>query len=324
MSKVALQKGMNSGKSISGSRTDQKSIVARSSEMVLIVTELKFRPPGERVPPTEKGKEVYISPRSIKATTCCNLGEDFKDTKPLVIRVNVAASEKGDCWRVCNHAGDCNTAHPGLKSPNLWGRLGEALNWELFLCTYDDYNNPTKFRNINELKNINLELRTLAGECLNDIQLTLPRNFDIKNHISPDHCSLKLQKLELSGGNLATFAPTYQASLWIYIAKKRVAEFRFTVRPGSVGKAVMKEGETPARPLRPGQIIDHLVFQFMDKYGNLAEKGEVVDLALEGLKLCDRKGGSTRKVDDSSCVDLGGRLKVEARYGDTGRKTQPL
>lgn len=36
--------------------------------------------------------------------------------------------------------------------------------------------------------------------------------------------------------------------------------------------------------------------QFMDKYGNLAEKGEVVDLALEGLKLCDRKGGSTRKV----------------------------
>nr|PNR30969.1 hypothetical protein PHYPA_027285 [Physcomitrium patens] len=346
MSKVALQKGMNSGKSISGSRTDQKSIVARSSEMVLIVTELKFRPPGERVPPTEKGKEVYISPRSIKATTCCNvsglyrfkpsqvsdlimkktgtymltlkiLGEDFKDTKPLVIRVNVAASEKGDCWRVCNHAGDCNTAHPGLKSPNLWGRLGEALNWELFLCTYDDYNNPTKFRNINELKNINLELRTLAGECLNDIQLTLPRNFDIKNHISPDHCSLKLQKLELSGGNLATFAPTYQASLWIYIAKKRVAEFRFTVRPGSVGKAVMKEGETPARPLRPGQIIDHLVFQFMDKYGNLAEKGEVVDLALEGLKLCDRKGGSTRKVDDSSCVDLGGRLKVEARYGDT-------
>lgn len=73
MSKVALQKGMNSGKSISGSRTDQKSIVARSSEMVLIVTELKFRPPGERVPPTEKGKEVYISPRSIKATTCCNV-----------------------------------------------------------------------------------------------------------------------------------------------------------------------------------------------------------------------------------------------------------
>lgn len=34
----------------------------------------------------------------------------------------------------------------------------------------------------------------------------------------------------------------------------------------------------------------------MDKYGNLVEKGEVVDLVLEGLKFCDRKGGFIRKV----------------------------
>ena len=49
------------------------------------------------------------------------VGDRYKNVAPTKIRLNVSASDV-EKWRLCTHAGECDTAHKGVKVPPLRAR----------------------------------------------------------------------------------------------------------------------------------------------------------------------------------------------------------
>ncbi|KAF5189580.1 Structural maintenance of chromosomes flexible hinge domain-containing protein gmi1, partial [Thalictrum thalictroides] len=126
--------------------------------------------------------------------------------------------------------------------------------------------------------------------------------------------SRRMEDIWIESSNLDSIRPHYKANLVISSQDELYCvRIPCQVTPGVVFQ-VTDLCMQLEKPMLPGSVIEKLVLELKDRFGNHIEKGVEVTINVEGLGFQDQKG-SMREVDDSGCIDLSGVLKVKAGYG---------
>ncbi|KAK9094031.1 hypothetical protein Scep_025500 [Stephania cephalantha] len=132
--------------------------------------------------------------------------------------------------------------------------------------------------------------------------------------VSINKMSLCISNILIESSKLDHIQPNYEATLKIQEKNKPFSvSIPCLVKPGLLHR-VCATSLRLERPLLPGDIIDKLVLEMFDAFGNHVEKGFEVLLSLDGFRFRDRKG-LKREADDNGCIDLSGSLEVVKNFG---------
>ncbi|KAI3961092.1 hypothetical protein MKW92_021150 [Papaver armeniacum] len=128
---------------------------------------------------------------------------------------------------------------------------------------------------------------------------------------------LQVSDILIEGGDLDKIRPEYEASLGISCSHDKMlyVTIPFTVYPGSLHHV---EAFIPdlGKELLPGDVIEKVLLEMYDSYGNHVQEGIEVILNVKGFCFQDN-AGPKQKVDAEGSIILNGILKVTGSYGET-------
>ncbi|OVA08214.1 hypothetical protein BVC80_1101g15 [Macleaya cordata] len=146
---------------------------------------------------------------------------------------------------------------------------------------------------------------------------TVPLPVDrMKVELLCDKMILQVSDILIESGELDKIRPEYEASLEINCSQDKLfsVTIPFLVAPGCLHH-VRDLSLQLEKHLLPGDVIEVLLLEMLDGYGNHVEKGLEVQLNVDGFCFQDRIGPK-REVDDQGCINLNGKLKAVGSYGN--------
>ncbi|XP_042033848.1 structural maintenance of chromosomes flexible hinge domain-containing protein GMI1-like isoform X2 [Salvia splendens] len=303
----------------SSKRLDQKFIVRDNQEMILEIFKHRASD-GEagsrqhaysvRHPPESyKGLHgLYIFPLGSRQRrlceepgilTCSFSLKGIKDIK-LEHKVQVQGPYGIGRWVVLNH--DENEPYTV--------RVGSCCRTLSIVCL-DEHKKRIRFKGVpNLLIKLTSNGRNLARDCRKKVEIT------------PDKLTMKIKDISISSSELDHIRPNYEARLLLSTPDKAFSvALPCQVMPAPPKKITVHPTEL-RKQLLPGQIIEELVLEVFDEYGNHLKENDLILLRLDGLSIQDGSGincglamESKKKVDANGRVDLSNLLKVSAGYG---------
>lgn len=189
------------------------------------------------------------------------------------------------------------------RSSSFIARVGSCFP-SMFIACYDAYKNCIPSPSISQIK---IEVR--SGKRL----LAVIR--DTKLDMSSDKFKLIVKDMLVESHDLDCIRPSYNCTLVVSSGDEELsASVPCKVLPGDF-QHLNVHPKNLDKKLVPGHVIDELIFEMFDRYGNHAREGSEVSLNVDGLCLVDYIG-LVRKVDEHGRVDLSGLLKTTAGYGN--------
>ncbi|KAJ7547469.1 hypothetical protein O6H91_08G087600 [Diphasiastrum complanatum] len=244
------------------------------------------------------------------------IGENYKNVRGACCSVQIIPSETTSRWSICSHLGNCDSLHPKEVLRPVF-RLKGQLEEPLYLSKYDEFNNQQTFEGPLELK---VALLTVMEKRLH-IEAVFRRESIC---LTDDKLHAKLKNIALGKGKLHSISESYNAILRFYLPNDKTVDLNVKVLPGKLYEVLVKESypRVSGSPLfydeslRPGDIIEKLVLQGYDEFGNVVDDGQILKLKLDGLELLDKT--FARQVDNLGCVHLEGILKVTSHFNTEG------
>ncbi|KAL6320446.1 hypothetical protein AAG906_007143 [Vitis piasezkii] len=216
-------------------------------------------------------------------------GSSFKSCEK---RVLVKALPKVSSWRFSSD----------IQNTVYSVRAGSCLPPFSIAC-YDSYENQIPFTSIPEF----IIKSNWNGGVLAD--------FDkMKLELSSDNLTLKVKDVLIESSDLDRIRPSYATTLVICPRDELPSiSVACEVNPGPLERAIAQPPVSDNQ-LLPGCVIEELVLEMFDAYGNHAREGLEVQFNVDGFCFQDHNG-LKRKVDDRGCIDLSGLLRVTTGYG---------
>ncbi|KAJ9680038.1 hypothetical protein PVL29_021800 [Vitis rotundifolia] len=181
-------------------------------------------------------------------------------------------------------------------------RAGSCLPPFSIAC-YDSYENQIPFTSIPEF----IIKSNWNGGVLADSD-------KMKLELSSDNLTLKVKDVLIESSDLDKIRPSYATTLVICPRDELPSiSVACEVNPGPLERAIAQPPVSDNQ-LLPGCVIEELVLEMFDAYGNHAREGLEVQLNVDGFCFQDHNG-LKRKVDDRGCIDLSGLLRVTTGYG---------
>ncbi|URE42721.1 hypothetical protein MUK42_32615 [Musa troglodytarum] len=119
----------------------------------------------------------------------------------------------------------------------------------------------------------------------------------------------------IESSKLDMIQPSYEAVLAICSQDGLFsAEIPCQVMPGTLSSVRLQTSLQEGEYLVPDEVIEELVLEMFDAYGNHIEEGVEVFFHTDGLSFQDHLG-YIRKVNCKGCIDLSGLLTVSASFG---------
>nr|XP_010915961.1 structural maintenance of chromosomes flexible hinge domain-containing protein GMI1 [Elaeis guineensis] len=218
--------------------------------------------------------------------------------KQLEVRVTVKPDLRVQKWRVMH-----DDHGPLTDNSSLVVRVGSYISYLSVGC-FDLYSNQIPFSSLPEVV-----VKIYANK------LVLVRVDKMKMVLSPNQLLLEITDMLIESHYLDMIRPSNEAMLEVS-SQDRVLSTTVAckVMPGPPSSVEMQSTPGLEKNLAPGKVIDKLVLEMFDAYGNHVEGGVEVSIHLDGLRFQDHLG-SIRKVNNQGCVTLSGLLKVAAGYG---------
>ncbi|XP_026437890.1 structural maintenance of chromosomes flexible hinge domain-containing protein GMI1-like [Papaver somniferum] len=225
----------------------------------------------------------------------CTDSSEIKCQKTSLVKSRNNASQ----WRLSDEI--------SLSSCNL--RVGSYFP-PLFIECYDEHDNHIQFPSIPEL-----EVAVTSRSCRQGTMIIHVDNPKVK--FINKRMVLQVSDILIEGGDLDKIRPEYEASLGISCSHDKLLSVTipFTVHPGSLHHV---EAFIPdlGKELLPGDVIEKVLLEMYDSYGNHVQEGIEVILNVKGFCFQDN-AGPKRKVDAEGSIILNGILKVTGSYGET-------
>ncbi|KAI3989733.1 hypothetical protein MKX01_009225 [Papaver californicum] len=220
---------------------------------------------------------------------------EIKCEKTLLVKSRNNASQ----WRLCDEN--------SLSSCNL--RVGSCFPPFSLEC-YDEYNNRMQFMSIPEL-----DVAITSRSCRQGTMIIHVENVKVK--LLGKSMILQVSDILIESRDLDKIRPEYEVSLGISCSHDKLLSVTipFFVFPGSLHYV---EAFIPdlQKKLHSGDVIEKLLLEMYDSYGNHVQEGIEVILNVDGFCFQDN-AGPKRKVDAEGCIILNGILKVTGSCGET-------
>ncbi|XP_026658564.2 structural maintenance of chromosomes flexible hinge domain-containing protein GMI1 isoform X2 [Phoenix dactylifera] len=214
------------------------------------------------------------------------------------VKVTVKPDLRVQKWRVMQ-----DDHSPLAVNSSLVIRVGSYISYLSIAC-FDLYSNQIPFSSLPEAV-----VKIYANK------LELVHVDKMKMALSSNQLLLEITDMLIECHNLDMIRPSNEAMLEVSsqvgVLSALVA---CKVMPGPLSSVKMQSTPGLEKNLAPGKVIDKLVLEMFDAYGNHIEAGVEVSIHLDGLCFQDHMG-SIRKVNSDGCVTLCGLLKVVAGYG---------
>ncbi|XP_010267594.1 PREDICTED: uncharacterized protein LOC104604778 isoform X2 [Nelumbo nucifera] len=183
-------------------------------------------------------------------------------------------------------------------------RVGSCLPPVSVAC-YDIYNNRMPFPCIPELM-VKLEMKRDMIVHVNKMIVGL----------SSDKMTMDVKNILIKTRDLDWIRPNYKATLVISSQDELLSvAIPCQVTPGPLSH-VKDWSPNLKKNLLPGDVLEKLLLEMLDDYGNHLQEGDEILLNVDGLSVQYNKG-SVYKVDDRGYLNLSGLLKVTGSYGKT-------
>ncbi|KAI3895008.1 hypothetical protein MKW92_036795 [Papaver armeniacum] len=233
--------------------------------------------------------------QQLKIDGICTNSSEIKCQKTSLVKSRNNASQ----WRLSDEI--------SLSSCNL--RVGSYFP-PLFIECYDEHDNHIQFPSIPEL-----EVAVTSRSCRQGTMIIHVDNPKVK--FINKRMVLQVSDILIEGSDLDKIRPEYEASLGISCSHDKMLSVTipFTVYPGSLHHV---EAFIPdlGKELLPGDVIEKVLLEMYDSYGNHVQEGIEVILNVKGFCFQDN-AGPRRKVDAEGSIILNGILKVTGSYGET-------
>nr|XP_018675545.1 PREDICTED: uncharacterized protein LOC103968942 isoform X3 [Musa acuminata subsp. malaccensis] len=218
--------------------------------------------------------------------------------KHLEARVVVKPDTKVCKWRfVFDEWG------PFTDKQLLSTRVGSYISYLSVVCL-DRYSNQIPFSSIPEAT-----IKIFVEECM------LLHVDKMKMILSSDQLLLELKDILIESSKLDMIQPSYEAVLAICSQDGLFsAEIPCKVMPGTLSSVRLQTSLQEGEYLVPEEVIEELVLEMFDAYGNHIEEGVEVFIHTDGFSFQDHLG-YIRKVNCKGCIDLSGLLTVSASFG---------
>ncbi|XP_039056960.1 structural maintenance of chromosomes flexible hinge domain-containing protein GMI1-like isoform X2 [Hibiscus syriacus] len=188
------------------------------------------------------------------------------------------------------------------KFPSYTVRVGSCFP-PLSLACYDIYDNQMSFTSFPSLK---VKLSMNEDLCIDVVKM--------KPSLSSDNLVFIVKDIVIECYELDSIRPNYAATLMIYIQDESTpVSVGCQVTPGDL-HSIKVCSQLPRKQLLPGFVVEQFLLEVFDVYGNHVEEGFEVQFQLNGFSI-QGQIGSSFKVDNHGCIDLGGLLKVTTGYG---------
>ncbi|KAL3838064.1 hypothetical protein ACJIZ3_022655 [Penstemon smallii] len=289
-------------------KLDQRFMVRENFEMTLHVTlKAGSKNAGEsyhlysvRVKPSShKGfYGLYIfhlrSKFGLKKAGFYTFSFSMKDLKDVSFEqvVQVKASADIGNWKVLSHK---QSARDGV-------RVGSPFP-PLSVSCYDQYGNNVPFADVPRLS---IKLSS------NGVILGQVHNMTVD--VTIDKSTMIIKEILVKSSKLDKIRPNYEATLNISTPDESYSvDFPCQVIPGTPRNFTVHP-QMLSRQLLPDQIIQELLIEVFDSFGNHVKEDENIVLDVDGFSFQDGNAG-VRKVNAKGCVDLSNILKVSKGYG---------
>ncbi|KAI3880902.1 hypothetical protein MKX03_032727 [Papaver bracteatum] len=233
--------------------------------------------------------------QQLKVDGICTDSSEIKCQKRSLVKSRNKASQ----WRLSDEI--------SLSSCNL--RVGSYFP-PLFIECYDEHDNHIQFPSIPEL-----EVAITSRSCRQGTMIIHVDNPKVK--FINKRMVLQVSDILIEGRDLDKIRPEYEASLGISCSHDKLLSVTipFTVYPGPLHHV---EAFIPdlGKELLPGDVIEKVLLEMYDRYGNHVQEGIEVILNVKGFCFQDN-AGPKRKVDAEGSIILNGILKVTGSYGET-------
>ncbi|URE42715.1 hypothetical protein MUK42_32615 [Musa troglodytarum] len=205
--------------------------------------------------------------------------------------------------RVCNWRFVFDEWGPFTDKQLLSTRVGSYISYLSVVCL-DRYSNQIPFSRIPEAT-----IKIFVEECM------LLHVDKLKMILSSDQLLLELKDILIESSKLDMIQPSYEAVLAICSQDGLFsAEIPCQVMPGTLSSVRLQTSLQEGEYLVPDEVIEELVLEMFDAYGNHIEEGVEVFFHTDGLSFQDHLG-YIRKVNCKGCIDLSGLLTVSASFG---------
>ncbi|XP_064985728.1 structural maintenance of chromosomes flexible hinge domain-containing protein GMI1 isoform X3 [Musa acuminata AAA Group] len=182
-------------------------------------------------------------------------------------------------------------------------RVGSYISYLSVVCL-DRYSNQIPFSSIPEAT-----IKIFVEECM------LLHVGKMKMILSSDQLLLELKDILIESSKLDLIQPSYEAVLAICSQDGLFsAEIPCKVMPGTLSSVRLQTSLQEGEYLVPEEVIEELVLEMFDAYGNHIEEGVEVFIHTDGFSFQDHLG-YIRKVNCKGCIDLSGLLTVSANFG---------
>ncbi|KAL4204772.1 hypothetical protein AMTRI_Chr01g133770 [Amborella trichopoda] len=215
-------------------------------------------------------------------------------------RIEVGPADKIGYWRLLEDV-IINSEKFPLKI-----RVGSSIH-NLSIACYDVYGNRMPLTSLPEME---MKFQKCEAVLLHTNKTLIS--------IVDDKMSLEIKDLLVESSKLDVIRPHYKDTLEIRSQDGFCSiEVHCQVFPGLPCQVKMRISGRLKHQLQPGDVIQELVLEVLDAYGNHVETGQEISLDLNGFSLPDQTGQKC-KVNDQGCVILSGMLKVTS-YGKNAR-----
>ncbi|KAG8381135.1 hypothetical protein BUALT_Bualt06G0090900 [Buddleja alternifolia] len=223
--------------------------------------------------------------------------KEYKDVR-LERVVQVQASAEVGSWKVVSHKQDaiCTV------------RVGSCFEPICIAC-YDRYNNNVLFTSVP-----NLAIKLISSD-----NTVLAQVNGMRVGVESDKSTMLIKDIIVKTKKLDQIRPNYEATLNISSLDEALSvDFPCQVIPGIPRKIVVNPRGL-RKELTPGRIIEELVLEVFDAYGNHVKEDGNIMLHVDGFSLQDGSGVlrdvGIKCVDAKGYVDLSNILKVSKGYG---------
>ncbi|KAL2612524.1 hypothetical protein R1flu_024216 [Riccia fluitans] len=266
-------------------------------------------------------------------------GEKFKAVRTASTSIRIQPSKKTSKWLLSTQSHPVNGTTS--TSSTLVIRLGERCRDDLMFRKFDEYGNS---QNFDTEMSVDVKIVTPSGKCLGMGQ-TLVAHPGLSEG-RQQGAGLQFKGLLFLSGQLKAVEPSYDALLRVCISDEQYGEMSCKVLPGRLASVRVKDSVPTIsidtsrvqdsttlytsesmlsaeenmrfdQQLLPGEIIKKLTLQGLDASGNNIDKGQKMQVKINGLGFQDSYT-EEREVDETGCVNLGGLLQVTAQHNSEG------
>ncbi|KAJ8479740.1 hypothetical protein OPV22_023467 [Ensete ventricosum] len=202
--------------------------------------------------------------------------------------------------RVCKWRFVFDERGPFIDKQLLSTRVGSYISYLSIVCL-DRYSNQIPFSSIPEAT-----IKIFVEECM---LLCVDK---MKMILSSDQLLLELKDILIESSKLDMIQPSYEAVLAI-CSQDGLFSADIPCK-GTLSSVRLQTSLQEGEYLVPEVVIEELVLEMFDAYGNHIEEGVEVFIYADGFSFQDHLGYA-RKVNCKGCIDLSGLLTVSASFG---------